>query len=128
MWEWGVGGGESEENGSQLPLPTPYTPPPPTRYPSTMSRKELFEKVAMEQIIGVVRENSVAAAESVAEAFAANGIRILEVTLTTPEAFGLIKRLAQKPAPLGVVIPAGPPRTANDAARARRAGAKIIVS
>jgi 2-dehydro-3-deoxyphosphogluconate aldolase/(4S)-4-hydroxy-2-oxoglutarate aldolase len=93
-----------------------------------MSRKELFEKVAMEQIIGVVRENSVAAAESVAEAFAGNGIRILEVTLTTPESFGLIERFADKYAPLGVVIAAGTTRSADDAAQARRAGAQIIVS
>jgi len=44
-----------------------------------MSRKELFEKVAMEQIIGVVRENSVAAAESVAEEELASQARELEI-------------------------------------------------
>ena len=93
-----------------------------------MSRKELFEKVSMEQIVGVVREESVEAAESVAEAYARNGIRILEVTLTTPEAFDLITRFAQTYAPLGVVIAAGTVRSANDAAQARRAGAQIIVS
>jgi 2-dehydro-3-deoxyphosphogluconate aldolase / (4S)-4-hydroxy-2-oxoglutarate aldolase len=93
-----------------------------------MSRKELFEKVSMEQIIGVVREESVEAAESVAEAYARNGIRILEVTLTTPEAFDLITRFAQKYASLDVVIAAGTVRNGNDAAQARRAGAQIIVS
>ncbi len=93
-----------------------------------MSRKELFEKVSMEQIIGVVREESVEAAESVAEAYARNGIRILEVTLTTPDAFDLIARFAQKYAPLDVVIAAGTVRNANDAAQARRAGAQVIVS
>ena len=93
-----------------------------------MSRKELFEKVSMEQIIGVVREDSVDAAESVAEAFARNGIRILEVTLTTPEAFDLIARFAQKYAAQDVVIAAGTVRNGNDAAQARRAGAQIIVS
>src|SRR5882724_6716659 len=50
----------------------PETPQPHPRYPSPMSRKELFEKVSMEQIIGVVREESVEAAESVAEAYARN--------------------------------------------------------
>src|SRR5438270_3500429 len=119
--EWGVGRGSKT---ACLPLPTP-TNRDILRF---MSRKELFEKVAMEQIIGVVRENSVAAAESVAEAFVGNGIRILEVTLTTPEAFGLIERFAQKFAPMGVVIAAGTTRSANDAAQARRAGAQIIVS
>jgi len=93
-----------------------------------MSRKELFEKVSMEQIIGVVREDSVDAAESVADAFARNGIRILEVTLTTPEAFDLIARFAQKYAAQDVVIAAGTVRNGNDAAQARRAGAQIIVS
>lgn len=93
-----------------------------------MSRKELFEKVSMEQIVGVVREESVEAAEAVAEAYARNGIRILEVTLTTPDAFNLITRFAQKYAPLDVVIAAGTVRNANDAAQARRAGAQVIVS
>jgi 2-dehydro-3-deoxyphosphogluconate aldolase / (4S)-4-hydroxy-2-oxoglutarate aldolase len=93
-----------------------------------MSRKELFEKVSMEQIIGVVREESVEAAEAVAEAYARNGIRILEVTLTTPDAFALITRFAQKYAPLDVVIAAGTVRNSNDAAQARRAGAQVIVS
>jgi 2-dehydro-3-deoxyphosphogluconate aldolase / (4S)-4-hydroxy-2-oxoglutarate aldolase len=93
-----------------------------------MSRKELFEKVSMEQIVGVVREESVEAAEAVAEAYARNGIRILEVTLTTPNAFDLITRFAQKYAPLDVVIAAGTVRNSNDAAQARRAGAQVIVS
>ncbi len=93
-----------------------------------MSRKELFEKVSMEQIIGVVREESVEVAESVAEAYARNGIRILEVTLTTPDAFDLMARFAQKYAALDIVIAAGTVRNPNDAALARRAGARVIVS
>ncbi len=93
-----------------------------------MSRKELFEKVALEQIIGVVREESVEEAESVAEAYARNGIRIIEVTLTTPQAFELISRFAQTYAPLDVVIAAGTVRNSHDAAQARRAGAQLIVS
>ncbi|MEA2164288.1 MAG: 2-dehydro-3-deoxyphosphogluconate aldolase / (4S)-4-hydroxy-2-oxoglutarate aldolase [Thermoanaerobaculia bacterium] len=93
-----------------------------------MSRKGLFEKVSLEQIVGVVREESVEAAESVAEAYARNGIRIIEVTLTTPQAFELIARFAQTYAPLDVVIAAGTVRNSNDAAQARRAGAQVIVS
>lgn len=93
-----------------------------------MSRKELFEKVSLEQIVGVVREESIEAAESVAEAYARNGIRIIEVTLTTPQAFELIARFAQTYAPLDVVIAAGTVRNSNDAAQARRAGAQVIVS
>ena len=92
-----------------------------------MSRKELLTRVYTEQIIGVVREDSVEAAEAVAHAYALNGIGILEITMTTPDAVQLMasleKRYGQQ-----LVIAAGTIRSTNDAALARRAGAQIIVS
>jgi len=93
-----------------------------------MSRLDLLNHVLTEQIIGVVREESVEAAEAVADAYATNGIRVVEITLTTPDAFELIAKLAQKYNDLGVIIAAGTVRSSNDAASARRAGAQIIVS
>jgi 2-dehydro-3-deoxyphosphogluconate aldolase/(4S)-4-hydroxy-2-oxoglutarate aldolase len=92
-----------------------------------MSRKELLAKVYTEQIVGVVRENSAEAAEAVAHAYARNGIRIVEITLTTPDAIDLIAALAKQYAPL-ISLAAGTVRSTNDAAEARRAGAEIIVS
>jgi len=92
------------------------------------SRLELLDKVLTEQIIGVVREESVEAAEAVADAYATNGIRVVEITLTTPDAFELIAKLSARYAELDVVIAAGTVRSSNDAALARRAGAKVIVS
>jgi 2-dehydro-3-deoxyphosphogluconate aldolase/(4S)-4-hydroxy-2-oxoglutarate aldolase len=92
-----------------------------------MSRKELLARVYSEQIIGVVREDSATAAESVAEAYARNGIRILEITLTTPDAIDLIAKMAARHAP-HTTIAAGSVRSTNDAALARRAGAEVIVS
>ena len=93
-----------------------------------MSRKELLERVRAEQIVGVVREDSKEAAIAVADAFARNGIRILEITLTTPDAFELIAAMGQKYAQSDVIIAAGTVRSSNDAALARRAGAQVIVS
>lgn len=93
-----------------------------------MTRKELLARVATDQIIGVVRENSTESAAAVAEAYAQNGIRILEVTLTTPDAMELISTLSQRYGPDGIVIAAGTVRSSNDAALARRAGAQIMVS
>lgn len=93
-----------------------------------MSRKELLERVRTEQIVGVVREDSPEAAIAVADAYAENGIRILEITLTTPDAFELMAAMGQKYAQQGVVIAAGTVRSSNDAALARRAGAQVIVS
>lgn len=92
-----------------------------------MSRKELLAKVYTEQIVGVVRENTAEAAEAVAHAYARNGIRIVEVTLTTPDAIDLIAAMAKQYAPL-ISLAAGTVRSTNDAAQARRAGAEIIVS
>lgn len=93
-----------------------------------MSRKELLEHVLSEQIVGVIREDSAEAALAVADAYARNGIRIIEVTLTTPDAFDLMATIGQKYAVRDVVIAAGTVRSSNDAALARRAGAQAIVS
>jgi 2-dehydro-3-deoxyphosphogluconate aldolase/(4S)-4-hydroxy-2-oxoglutarate aldolase len=93
-----------------------------------VSRKELLERVCSEQIIGVVREDSAAAGRAVADAYARNGIMIVEITLTTPDAIDLISHVAQKYAGDAVVVAAGTVRSSNDAAMARRAGAQVIVS
>src|SRR5258708_32197142 len=93
-----------------------------------MSRKELLARVTLEQIIGVVREDSVEAAEAVADAYARNGIRILEDTLTTPDPFDLMAMLVERYAANDITIAAGTARSSNEAALARRAGAKALTS
>src|SRR5437762_334860 len=93
-----------------------------------MARKELLTKICAQQIVGVVREDTVEAATAVADAYAKNGIRILEVTLTTPDAFELIATISKRYAGDDVTVAAGTVRSSNDAALARRAGAEIIVS
>lgn len=92
-----------------------------------MSRKELLARVYSEQIIGVVREDSAAAAEAVAEAYVRNGMHIVEITLTTPDAVELMASLNKRWGK-SIAIAAGTVRSTNDAALARRAGAAIIVS
>jgi len=93
-----------------------------------MSRKDLFAKVCTQQIVGVVREDSAEAALAVADAYAHNGITIIEVTFTTPDAIELMATVARTYGPQGITVAAGTVRTTNDAAAARRAGAEIIVS
>ncbi len=92
-----------------------------------MSRKELLSRVHTEQIIGVVREDTAEAAEAVADAYARNGIRIVEVTMTSPDAVELMASLAKRYGS-AITIAAGTVRSTNDAAMARRAGAQVIVS
>lgn len=93
-----------------------------------MSRKDLLSRIISEQIIGVVREDSIEAAEAVAEAYARNGIRLIEITLTTPDAIPLIATMAQRYAGQELTLAVGSVRSTNDAAMARRAGAEVIVS
>ena len=93
-----------------------------------MSRKELFSKVIAEAIIGVVREDTAEAAWAVAQAYATNGVRLIEITMTTPDAHELISRVADEFTDKGVTVAAGTVRSATDAASVRRAGAQIIVS
>ncbi|MEO8033996.1 MAG: hypothetical protein ABI837_06145 [Acidobacteriota bacterium] len=93
-----------------------------------MSRKDLLARVRVEQIIGVVREDTAAAAEAVGDAYARNGIRIIEVTMTTPDALELMAGMVKRYAGQNITIAAGTIRSSNDAASARRAGAEIIVS
>jgi 2-dehydro-3-deoxyphosphogluconate aldolase / (4S)-4-hydroxy-2-oxoglutarate aldolase len=93
-----------------------------------MPRKELLTKLCAQQIVGVIREDSLEAAGAVADAYAQNGIRILEITLTTPDAFDLISTISRRYSGDDVTVAAGTVRSSNDAAQARRAGAEIIVS
>jgi 2-dehydro-3-deoxyphosphogluconate aldolase/(4S)-4-hydroxy-2-oxoglutarate aldolase len=93
-----------------------------------MPRKELMAKICSQQIVGVVREDRPEDAAAVADAYAKHGIRILEITLTTPDAFELIANVSRRYAGDDVTIAAGTVRSSNDAAMARRAGAEIIVS
>jgi 2-dehydro-3-deoxyphosphogluconate aldolase/(4S)-4-hydroxy-2-oxoglutarate aldolase len=92
-----------------------------------MSRKELLARVHTEQIIGVVREDTAEIAEAVAEAYARHGMRIIEITMTTPDAIELMASMVKRYGS-HVAIAAGTVRSTNDAALARRAGASIIVS
>ncbi len=93
-----------------------------------MPRKEFLAKICSQQIVGVVREDSAEDAAAVADAYARNGIGILEITLTTPDAFDLISTISRRYAGDDVTVAAGTVRSSNDAAMARRAGAEIVVS
>lgn len=92
-----------------------------------MQRQELLSRVYAEQIIGVVREDDAAIAEAVADAYAQNGIRIVEITMTTPDAIDLMAAMVKRYG-TAITIAAGTVRSPNDAALARRAGAEVIVS
>jgi 2-dehydro-3-deoxyphosphogluconate aldolase / (4S)-4-hydroxy-2-oxoglutarate aldolase len=88
----------------------------------------LRDFVSQESIVGVVRESSAVLAWDCAMAYLENGIKIIEITFTTPDAVKLIERLSEHCMGSNCVVAAGSIRSANDSAAARRAGAMILVS
>lgn len=77
-------------------------------------------------VIPVIVLNDVAHAVPLAEALVAGGIRMLEVTLRTPQALACIEAIARQVPQ--AVAGAGTVRSAADVAAAARAGARFAVS
>jgi 2-dehydro-3-deoxyphosphogluconate aldolase/(4S)-4-hydroxy-2-oxoglutarate aldolase len=77
-------------------------------------------------VIPVIVLHEVAHAVPMARALVAGGIRMLEVTLRTPQALACMEAIA-KEVP-GAVVGAGTVRSAADAAAAAKAGAQFAVS
>ena len=77
-------------------------------------------------VIPVIVLNDVAHAVPMARALVAGGIRMLEVTLRTPQALACMEAIA-KEVP-GAVVGAGTVRSPQDAAAAAKAGARFAVS
>jgi 2-dehydro-3-deoxyphosphogluconate aldolase / (4S)-4-hydroxy-2-oxoglutarate aldolase len=92
-----------------------------------MTREEVARKIREIGVVPVVRATSARHAQMAAEAVAAGGIPIAEVTMTVPGAIELIRQLAST---IGreVLIGAGTVLDAQTAARCLDAGAQFVVS
>jgi 2-dehydro-3-deoxyphosphogluconate aldolase / (4S)-4-hydroxy-2-oxoglutarate aldolase len=77
-------------------------------------------------VIPVIVLNDVSHAVPMARALVAGGIRMLEVTLRTPQALACMEAIAKEVT--GAVVGAGTVRSAADAAAAAKAGARFAVS
>jgi 2-dehydro-3-deoxyphosphogluconate aldolase / (4S)-4-hydroxy-2-oxoglutarate aldolase len=93
---------------------------------SATYRWEVTARIARERIVAIVRSASADEAEEVAGALLDAGITVLEISLTTPGALGVIERLAARRG--DALLGAG---TVLDAASARvalLAGARFVVA
>ena len=79
-----------------------------------------------EPVIGIVRGLNESSLEGVVDAAFAGGLRFLEITLNTPDAFHLINKINNKYTQLQ--IGAGTVLTVEKAKKAIDAGAKYIVA
>jgi len=93
-------------------------------------RRDLVRIFSEDRLVAVIRTADVATAELAARAVARAGIRLVEITLTIPDAYELISKLAtdEDMARLGAIIGAGTVLSGAQAEDSLLAGARFLVS
>lgn len=92
-----------------------------------MTATDLVPPLAAHPVVPVIRHRDGDVAEEIARACLDGGLRVVEITLTTPDALALLADLAGTAAD-GVLVGAGTVRDVHDARRALDAGATFLVS
>jgi 2-dehydro-3-deoxyphosphogluconate aldolase / (4S)-4-hydroxy-2-oxoglutarate aldolase len=87
----------------------------------------MSEALATTRIVAILRAEDAARAEDVVDVLLENGVRSLELTLTTRGALEVVERLASK-VPDGTDLGMGTVLTADEVDRAVDAGARFVVS
>lgn len=104
----------------------PSTPLSPMNPLTSMAPMTALQVMQDAPVIPVIVLHDVAHAVPLARALVAGGIRMLEVTLRTPQALACIAAMANEVE--GVVVGAGTVRSPADALAAAKAGARFAVS
>jgi 2-dehydro-3-deoxyphosphogluconate aldolase/(4S)-4-hydroxy-2-oxoglutarate aldolase len=93
-------------------------------------RRDLVRIFSEDRLVAVVRTPTVEAADRAARAMAKAGVRLVEITLTVPDAYELITSLAtdEEFAAQGAVVGAGTVLSGAQAEDALIAGARFLVS
>lgn len=92
-----------------------------------MRRDEALRAILDSKVIAVIRMSDPDRLQQVVDAVKAGGVRAIEVTMTVPDALGVIRTMAKTKA-AGVLIGAGTVLDAETAAAAIHAGADFVVS
>ena len=94
-----------------------------------MKRVELLQQLQQNALVAVVRSQTEEEGLHVSEALIENGIKAIEVTLTTPNALSIISELQKKYEEIeGVIIGAGTVLDVSTASNAIYQGASFIIS
>ena len=95
--------------------------------PTQPERIPIGEQLAATRVVAILRAEHAGRAEAVADVLVANGIRFLELTLTTRGALDVVERLASR-LPRDVEVGVGTVLSAAEVDRAVDAGARFVVS
>ena len=88
-------------------------------------KQETVQRIEHERVSAIVRTQSSELAAAAMEAAVAGGFRVVEFTLTTPEALDLVSRFAANPE---LLVGAGTVLTVAQVRAAKEAGARFVVS
>jgi len=92
-----------------------------------LTKQEVLTSLQESGVVAVIRADTIETAEKIIEAIVAGGITAIEVTMTVPNAFELIKKLDKKYQDSDVVLGAGSVTDVVSAKNSIDAGAKYIV-
>ncbi|MFY8212245.1 MAG: bifunctional 4-hydroxy-2-oxoglutarate aldolase/2-dehydro-3-deoxy-phosphogluconate aldolase, partial [Candidatus Nanopelagicus sp.] len=84
-----------------------------------------LEILLNEKMMTLVRAKSQNEGQALADALVASGVKVIEITLTTPGALKIIANLLEHK---GLLVGAGTVRTVKDVKKVEDVGAKFIVS
>ncbi len=88
-------------------------------------RQELIEQLTSARAVAVLRANGAASAAAAARAIVAGGVRAIEITMTVPDAYDVMRQLAGDGS---LILGAGTVLTAEEVDACVEAGARFIVS
>ena len=89
-----------------------------------MSRKNVIESLLSNQIMGLVRTDTKQSGQDLAQALISAGLKSIEITLTSPGALEIVKKLANNKS---LTVGVGTVLTTEQVSQAKAAGAKFIV-
>lgn len=97
---------------------------------SPVTRRDMIKIFSEDRLVGVIRTATPELAELAARALAEAGVRLVEITLTVPDALELIAKLANDDSfrDTGAVIGAGTVLSGTQAEESLLAGARFLVS
>jgi len=84
-----------------------------------------IDKLLSEKMMTLVRSNSQSEGQAMADALVEAGVKVIEITLTTPGALKIIEKLLKNK---GLLVGAGTVRTVKDVKKVEDVGASFIVS
>lgn len=92
-----------------------------------LTAEQFLAQVAESRVLAIIRGSDGGAAVDTALALFDEGVRLVEVALTTPGALRVVERVREK-MPDGVLLGAGTVLTADDVASVQSAGAQFVVT